>query len=374
MAKTVSIEEIPPIKYNASLYCNLSNTCNLRCEYCWGILVGGQSTTPPINIQKFVRTLNETKRIVNVLFSGAGEPFLIPNIVEASREIAKRHYLSFNTNFVHNRLKELLEVIDPERIASITASLHLKELENRGLLDTYIHHYCLCMDRHIALFSSAVGYPPLLSKVAYYRQYFADRGISFSFNPFFGTFNGKQYPDAYTEEEMRVFELTPLTQYNMKGELCNAGYNHGFVNNAGIVRYCDQLDVTLGTIESGFQYRKKLIKCPFERCYCPVREFNPPLFKLAARKTRSRYYEISDYPFVVIEISSYRRLIEKVRERMVPCFQPILRCYRHIVALNYRQILTLGIRNAANQYLPGFIRTPLKTIKRKYFGKGKRLL
>ena len=58
-------------------------------------------------------SINKTNKIFKIEFTG-GEPFLIPNIIEACEELTKKHYIEIISNFTSDRITEFCRVRSPE--------------------------------------------------------------------------------------------------------------------------------------------------------------------------------------------------------------------------------------------------------------------
>lgn len=316
------------LPYNAWLQFSVPSICNLACVYCfkdkinhsespntgngkpekitvkrttriikkiskYGILtslilyrqrLSNQSEKmPPIDVKALSKTLDRTSRIFRIGFTGGGEPFLIPNIVEACVELSKKHYLVFNTNLTSPRVRELAEQIDPTR-AKFLASLHIKELERRNLLDRFIENYHVCSNYGYPIYAQEIGHPSLIHEVEFYRNFFNDRGIKISFGVFKGEYKGKIYPESYKEEEIKCFGLDPDSAkhiYRQKGKLCNAGYNVIRAGPDGLVTPCMDIPEHLGHMYGKIYFQKRIRRCPVEVCGCPFNEYDIPLFRLA---------------------------------------------------------------------------------------------
>lgn len=317
-------------KYDAWLQWSLTEFCNLSCEYCFtpatkdtdnapraGIfvslrraiagLVGKEGSESPrdittgartakrperIDIPSLLTTLEKTGKIFRIGFSGGGEPFLVPNLIEACAALTEKHYISLNTNLTSPKIVDFAGVIDPARVVHFHASLHIKELERWNLLDRYIRNFLLCRERGFDLFAGVVAHPTLATDIAKYREYFGNRGIELVFSPFIGGYGGRTYPGAYTAREIELFELVATLNsdivgfYRQKGEWCNAGYNAALVSEDGTVQVCSPIKETIGHIYRGLEFKKTLIRCPVEFCGCPLKNYDPRLFKIARRRSR----------------------------------------------------------------------------------------
>lgn len=279
--------------YDAWLHWFLSERCTLNCDFC--------SYTPPsglpkpeaavtvIDIPALLRTLEDTGRVFKVSFTGAGEPFLAPNIVEACRRLTERHYVECVTNLTPPSVELFARTIDPARVTVIHASLHSAALKKHGLLETYIRHFLLLREKGFALRCAELAHPALLREAPALRSRFEGEGIAVSFFPFFGSYRGKRYPNAFTAGELAVFGLGPddLRVFSPDGRLCNAGYNVAVVRENGDIRPCDALGERLGNIHSRIRFRRGLLRCPFSRCVCPLDAYDPRLFARAREEQSS---------------------------------------------------------------------------------------
>jgi len=272
--------------YTMWLFWCITNICNLRCIYCSGKpeRYGKDGFPGNIQIKALMKTLSATKNIFRIGFTG-GEPFLIPNIITACKEITQTHYISMVTNLTSLKVDDFVKQIPPEKVISILASTHIKELERNNLVDRYVSNFLMCKEMGFNISAVEIAYPPYISEVRKYKTYFRDRGITLQYDPFKGNYNGKQFPDSYTEDEIKAFDmnirLDSYTTMFHKGDLCNAGYNVGIVSPDGDIRPCFASQVIIGNIYKGITFRKELVKCPFEFCKCPLKYYDPFLFQKA---------------------------------------------------------------------------------------------
>ncbi len=238
---------------------------------------------PPLDVKALLKSLDRTGRIFRVGITGGGEPLLVPNIVDACVALSKKHYIAINTNLTSPRVREIAERVEPSRVG-FHASLHIKELERRNLLDRFIENYLICNKRGFLIYAQEVAHPSMKSEVESYRKFFGDRGVEISFGAFKGEYLGKTYPDSYTDEEIKLFALnqdSTRNVYRQKGRLCNAGYNVAYAGPDGLVMPCADIPEHLGHMFGGFQFQTEIKKCPVEICSCPFNEYDKPLFRLA---------------------------------------------------------------------------------------------
>lgn len=289
-------------RYDAWLEWFLTSRCNLGCAYCSNnqpnILDSTYGCTrsthlnDEMDIDALMRTLDRTKRTFAIGITGGGEPFLSKHIIELCREITKKHYIKLNTNLTSPKIKKFAEIINPDRVLYILASLHIKELEKRNLLETYIDTFLFCRDKGFNIIAQQVAYPPLLDEIEKYKNLFENRGITISFTPFGGLYNDKTYPDAYTTDEIKLFGFSDdvRNKYHQKGGICNAGYNTGIVDIAGDVHPCfNRTNETIGNIYKEINFKNDLSVCPCELCCWPTNKYQPELFEKALKeKTQPR--------------------------------------------------------------------------------------
>jgi organic radical activating enzyme len=246
--------------------------------------------TAPINIPALIKSLDKTNKTFRIGFAG-GEPFLVPNIIEACVEITKKHFVSLNTNLVTRKAEEFAEKISPARTLFVVASLHINELERSRLLDRYLRTFLRYQQNGFNIISESVAYPPLLEKAVKYKILFQEKGIAINFSPFLGYYNGKHYPESYRDEELRVFGLdnTCRVQFNLRGKICNAGYNVALVSSTGAIHICHQIQEGIGNIYREIKFKNKLVTCPFDFCSCPLKIYDPYLFEKACSETGQDY-------------------------------------------------------------------------------------
>jgi len=275
--------------YDAWLHWSPTNKCNLNCVYCIAQSSKKTEEISKINISTLIKTLNETDRTFNICFTGGGEPFLIPNIIESCMEITKNHFISFNTNLTSEKVKEFTNRLNSERVLYIIASFHVKELERRDLLDKYISNFHLCKEKGFNISAYMVAFPPLLTKIEEYKKFFLEKGIELKFNPFIGEFDGKKYPFAYKNKELKILglKMKDLTIFRQRGSLCNAGYNFGIVSPDGEVHYCYEIHNSIGNIYDRITFSDKITRCNFKFCGFPLKIYDSYLFEKIIKNLNS---------------------------------------------------------------------------------------
>jgi MoaA/NifB/PqqE/SkfB family radical SAM enzyme len=270
-------------KYDAWLHWYINMRCNLDCSYCFFNILKKSAKIKSVDVKKIVKTLDETGKIFKIYLTGGGEPFLVRNIIEFCVEITKKHYFFINTNLTSNKFKEFADVINPERVIGIHASLHIEELFKKKLIEKFLENYYALGEKGFLIFSRVVAYPTLFEKADYYDSFFRDKGIYFDYEPYYGYFSGKKYPDSYTPEELAAFRFANNCKntFYQKDKICNAGYNAAIVTGNGNVYPCYNVYQNLGNIYKKIKLSDQLIKCPAKSCSCPINEYDKLLFEKA---------------------------------------------------------------------------------------------
>lgn len=282
--------------YDYCLYLeSVDYICNLRCEYC-NIHIGSKQGTIRDNVldfQALIDMLSQQQKKFLIIISGNGEPFLVPHIVDHIVEITKKHYVSIITNLTTDNIDEFCRKVSPKSVNAITASLHIKELERKNLFNKYVENFKLCQKKGFNIQAAEVAFPDLLPEINKYKDKLRQHGIKLGFNEFQGEYNGKQYPDAYTLEERKKFNLSldkdSVNKFYQKGKKCNAGFNLGFVHYTGVVYPCMQIKkFNIGNLKQGIVFKENLVTCPFNKCLCPINHFNPYLFEKALNACKEK--------------------------------------------------------------------------------------
>ena len=144
--------------------------CNLDCSYCSNYFLTKEfKQIPTIDIEKLIASLDNSGKICRIVFTG-GEPFLIPNFIEACQRITVNHRVIVISNFTTNKIKEFADKIDPSK-AGFLSSLHIRELENKKLTDRYIENYHYLINKGFGIGVEEVAYPGLLEDAKRYTVF-----------------------------------------------------------------------------------------------------------------------------------------------------------------------------------------------------------
>ncbi len=304
----MSNEHVP---YDAVIHWLCDTDCNLTCKYCFGLSnewlqkksMWGEGPSAeshwqsgeykksggarPIDSGRLLSVLERTGKIFKIVFTANhGEPFIIPNFIEACQKITEKHYIALTTNLTLPVVRQFAEKIQPQRVCWIVASAQMEEMERRGLTDQYIKNFLFLEAQGFPVYSQAVAYPPLQSKADRVRKFFKKNGIELKFMPFYGTCEGLEYPKAYNDQQLAVFGLRieDKEEPDFFGKLCNAGYNSVLALPDGNVIRCTVVDQHLGNVYEDIRFTQQLMECPVKFCPCPVLEYEHELFMKALQK------------------------------------------------------------------------------------------
>lgn len=278
------------IPYSFTVHWCVAENCELHCEYCPYTHL--HQKVQNLDFNAVLNAFTGAEGVGHFSICGYGEPFLVPNLLEVISKICRKHYVSLVTNLVSDKIGEFAKTVDPRKVIGILASLHIKELEKRSLMDTFIHHARLLIKSGFNVRTVEVAYPPLIPEVDQYKFNLAQRGICLEFEEFNGMFDGRKYPESYSNNERKIFGLISQKESEkqrfQKGLSCNAGFNSFFVDVRGDVFRCFQIPEKLGTIFNEYDFPKEMTICPLNVCNCAINYMDFPLFKKALVQSQKR--------------------------------------------------------------------------------------
>ena len=248
--------------------------CNYRCPYCWfdGKWEGLKSHNCYPVLEEIIRSwkrIYEKYGSVRIEITG-GEPFLFPKFEELIKNLSEFHYIGISTNL--SKDFELNE-INKERIM-VSPSFHPLEAD----LNKFLERVKKLKDKGIIGCGSYVAWPPNLKMIDKYRKIFTRSGARLEVQPFYGRYQGKSYPDGYTEEEKKLISYYAGARggkkyepkvIRQKGKICAAGYHYGVIKPNGDVFRCAGSEELIGNIfKDNFSLRDKPYYCDAEECKC----------------------------------------------------------------------------------------------------------
>ena len=266
MPETKSLKEDStrpwPSQRRVEYFWMIMGKCNYRCPYC----VYG---TPDVHfdrrrVERYYTAeqwLSRWRRMHalygegNIILTG-GEPTLYPGFADLTAELTELFWLAFDTNLSWElpQLQAFLARVKPSRLR-VETSFH----PHTAPTAPFIEKLAAVRDAGFGYIARLVVYPDLLPRLDEFQEAFARRGLTFVANPFQGQYEGRKYPQAYTDEQKariaaatvgieasaenashKEFVNQILARESPRGRLCRSGYQHVRIEDDGMVYRCGE--------------------------------------------------------------------------------------------------------------------------------------
>ncbi|MDD5130368.1 MAG: radical SAM protein [Candidatus Omnitrophica bacterium] len=251
--------------------------CNFRCPYCWfyeGWVDGGKRNVY-LPVEEWMR---HWKRIYglygkcHIAITG-GEPFLYPNFIPLVKQLSQIHSVKITTN-MSGDIETFVREIDPQKVI-----LDLNFHPLFSTLDTYIKKTQLLKKAGFKAGVCYLAYPPQMKQINAVKSRFESAGINFALAAFWGEYEGRRYPDSYSQDDREMIRpflgdidriTYHLTGQSPKGKLCNAGHKYAVIQADGKVIRCGPLaDKIIGSFfDEEFRLLDSPKPCEAETCPC----------------------------------------------------------------------------------------------------------
>jgi MoaA/NifB/PqqE/SkfB family radical SAM enzyme len=254
--------------------------CNFRCPYCWFYKGWAEASRRNIYLSPdewMVHWNNIYKKYgsISIEITG-GEPFLYPNFTQIVKKLSSIHTVKVTTN-MSGDIETFVKEISP-KIVNLDLNFHPLFAE----IEPFLRKALLLKDAGFKIGVCYLAYPPQMKQMHGFRRRFEEAGINFALAAFWGEYQGKRYPDSYTEEEREFIRpflgdfdriVYHLRGESPKGKLCNAGHKYAVVQADGNVVRCGQIaDKFIGNImDEDFRLFEKPSPCEAE--FCPCNEY-----------------------------------------------------------------------------------------------------
>ena len=258
---------------------NMLYECNYRCSYCFfeGKWEEYKSRNNYLSVDEWIKYW---KRVYDrygpiYLVITGGEPFMYPDFIELIQRLSPYCYhINISTNSSGN-LAEFVKKNNPEKV-----SLSLSFQPEFDKLDDFIERLSLIRKHGFNGCINFVAYPPQLKDIDSLRQKFRSAGEDLKVIPFWGEYEGRKYPESYTDQEKELVGINGewLSHVRKKGIMCEAGSKSALLFPDGKVARCGQIgeDLLIGNFtDPGFKLFDKPLPCDAE--YCPCDEGKIPI-------------------------------------------------------------------------------------------------
>ncbi len=267
--------------------------CNYRCSYCFfdGKWEDVERFNKYLSPEKWIKAWMRVSRgyeYVRLLITG-GEPFIYPSFIELLKELSKYFSIGFDTNLSCNK-EQLIDFVNNTVISNISLGLSFHPAFSN--FETFLEKALFLKENGVNnICVQYVAHPLQLEQMGYFQNRFMENGLYFIPLPFRGKYNGKDYPNAFRDEEKKMLYTSTsnlneehkervknhLNQVVSKNKLCTAGLLYARVDNDGTVYRCGHYATNSrnGTIGNLFNENFRLLKEPFpceqEVCPCEFR-------------------------------------------------------------------------------------------------------
>ncbi|MDD5130367.1 MAG: radical SAM protein [Candidatus Omnitrophica bacterium] len=296
---SVDSEEIRPqknidrsliIPHRVFLTWDIHYGCNYQCTYCNTPKPGDPPEKWDKNRDKIVyppidKLLEIWQDIYNrygsceVHITG-GEPFVYPSFLKLIHFLAKIHTLEIITNLSGDP-GDIIKAVTADRVR-IGTTFHPEFVA----LDEFLRKHKILRNNGFETWANYVAYPPQMPQMAGFKKEFDKLGIPFNMQPYMGFLNDKEYPAAYSDQELfylkgcydnedivntKTVEWKTGTDYKQtRGRLCRMGQMYAKIYpNGDAYRCCGPHKKTIGNLFDGtFKLLDEALPCDCEPCFC----------------------------------------------------------------------------------------------------------
>ncbi|MGD0577315.1 MAG: radical SAM protein [Bryobacteraceae bacterium] len=257
----------------------LNQLCNYDCEYCADHSFTEHRLVGRISPQQYLDFFDSTGKTWLLHITG-GEPFLYPDFVRLCQTLTSRHYISLNSNLSSPRVRDFAAQVDPSRVQFVHCAVHVEQRDRRKGWNSLQANLTALLERGFPLFASLVMTPAAFAGFPRVAESFTPLGVPLIPKSIRGAYEGRWYPQAYTETERAQFRrfsqqaeriaitspAQPFRHHPTVNPLIDRDYLDGFPDFTGIP--CSAGRTTLAIGYDGNIFRcgpKTLLGNIFER-------------------------------------------------------------------------------------------------------------
>lgn len=277
------------MKYDLCMEITVNKKCNFNCEYCFDNKlkfkiknrlkrVAGMNFLSDMDIYKFVRKIEKLDKKCLVSITG-GEPFLFPQFIKLCQLLTIKNHIDITTNLSSKKIYQFADTINPKKVEIMYISFHPEKLGQLNLIDDFISKVQYLKKKGFKTRVSYVMYPPLLKRFEKDYEFLKSWDIKIEPKKYRGKFNGKNYPSAYTKNEMKLLRKYMTKErkklldmnFNLKGRKCLTGKNSIVINQEGQIFRCWGDQKPMGNFIKGEINLNSAAKpCQVDECKCPT--------------------------------------------------------------------------------------------------------
>jgi MoaA/NifB/PqqE/SkfB family radical SAM enzyme len=257
--------------------------CNYRCPYCFYTVTGWEELAK----RCVYKTADEWAEIWGRLAAKygrsqlritAGEPFTYPDFINVVAAVTKEHDVQITTNgSLPKPIADFASRIDPSQ-AELDCTFHPLV----GDFSIFSDNVLLLRNKGFVANVCYLAYPGQTKQMLEVKRRFAENTIHMNLAIFWGQYQGKQYPHAYTDEEKSWIksvighdtgpETVGLDPLPINGKICGSGHSYAVVHADGRVFRCGQLGhehQSIGSLfDPSFELQPKAQPCSADYCRC----------------------------------------------------------------------------------------------------------
>ena len=180
-------------------------SCNYRCSYCF-FAKNWEYSAEKNTFPGIAALCAAWDRIYKLYGSchvhiAGGEPFIYPDFMDLLEFLGKRHTLEMSTNLSFD-VNELMRRVPPGQI-KLAPSFHNEFVS----YDVFLGKIKTLKSNGYGVGVTMVAAPRYLKKYAVFKRMFEEEQLHVTLVPLRGKFQGKFYPDAYTDEEKTLLQI-----------------------------------------------------------------------------------------------------------------------------------------------------------------------